>query len=332
MANLVYNFLYIKGSKQFVLDLVNHGHNSHKLEQWSVQKETDKELCLCVYIETPWKPPYGFLDDLNRQKGITLCAYGYCEDGTLFYTYNGSSAEVIEKYPEKDPRYDDFLKTYLGDEHNDPDLAADIVPLTIINEYIETFKEEFLEYNREKDLKEQFNQFFAQLGIEDLYSKLSNDQLIDLKKLLSCINNMITLRATDSFVLKLYQDGFIDSKEKVGIGKIVDKQHANANGYDVKYVGDKKIIAEVKCNIPVNETSFGAAQERGIIKDIEHLLDGKKKKQPIKDIADYYKFMVILDCEHAQESMEKIIKKREDVKLYTSPAELDKENVYVIYV
>lgn len=189
-----------------------------------------------------------------------------------------------------------------------------------------------LEYNREKDLKEQFNQFFAQLGIEDLYSKLSNDQLIDLKKLLSCINNMITLRATDSFVLKLYQDGFIDSKEKVGIGKIVDKQHANANGYDVKYVGDKKIIAEVKCNIPVNETSFGAAQERGIIKDIEHLLDGKKKKQPIKDIADYYKFMVILDCEHAQESMEKIIKKRENVKLYTSPAELDKENVYVIYV
>lgn len=189
-----------------------------------------------------------------------------------------------------------------------------------------------LEYNREKDLKEQFNQFFAQLGIEDLYSKLSNDQLIDLKKLLSCINNMITLRATDSFVLKLYQDGFIDSKEKVGIGKIVDKQHANANGYDVKYVGDKKIIAEVKCNIPVNETSFGAAQERGIIKDIEHLLDGKKKKQPIKDIADYYKFMVILDCEHAQESMEKIIKKRENVKRYTSPAELDKENVYVIYV
>ena len=189
-----------------------------------------------------------------------------------------------------------------------------------------------LEYNREKDLKEQFNQFFAQLGIEDLYSKLSNEQLIDLKKLLSCINNMITLRATDSFVLKLYQDGFIDSKEKVGIGKIVDKQHANANGYDVKYVGNKKIIAEVKCNIPVNETSFGAAQERGIIKDIEHLLDGKKKKQPIKDIADYYKFMVILDCEHAQESMEKIIKKREDVKLYTSPAELDKENVYVIYV
>jgi len=189
-----------------------------------------------------------------------------------------------------------------------------------------------MEYNREKDLKEQFNQFFAQLGIEDLYSKLSNDQLIDLKKLLSCINNMITLRATDLFVLKLYQDGFIDSKEKVGIGKIVDKQHANANGYDVKYVGDKKIIAEVKCNIPVNETSFGAAQERGIIKDIEHLLDGKKKKQPIKDIADYYKFMVILDCEHAQESMEKIIKKRENVKRYTSPAELDKENVYVIYV
>ena len=79
-----------------------------------------------------------------------------------------------------------------------------------------------MEYDRESDLRGQFNQFFEQLGISDLYSKLSNNQLIDLKKLLSCINNMITLRATDTFVLKLYQDGFIDSKEKTEIlGKVL---------------------------------------------------------------------------------------------------------------
>lgn len=331
MANLVYNFLYINGPKQSVRDVLNLGFNSLKFENWSVQAETEKELCLCIYLETPWTPPYGFLDDLNKQKGITIYAYGHCEDGSLFYTYDGNTAVVVEKYPEKDPRYDDFLKTYLENENNDPDLAADIVPLEIIDDYIETFKEEFIEYSREKDLKEQFNQFFEQLGIEDLYSKLSNDQLIDLKKLLSCINNMITLRATDSFVLKLYQDGFITSDAKVGILKDVRHQHANANGFDVKYDGSKNIIAEVKCNIPVNATSFGAAQEKGIIKDIDHLLKGKDKAKNT-NVADYYKFMVILDCEHAQECMDKIIKKMEGVKLYTSPAELDRENVFVIYV
>lgn len=188
-----------------------------------------------------------------------------------------------------------------------------------------------MEYDRESDLRGQFNQFFEQLGISDLYSKLSNNQLIDLKKLLSCINNMITLRATDTFVLKLYQDGFIDSKEKTEIlGKVHD-QHANANGFDVQYVGSKKIIAEVKCNIPVNETSFGAAQEKGIVKDIDHLLNGKEKAKNI-NVHEFYKFMVILNCEHAQESMDKIIQKTEHVKRYTHPAELDTDNVFVIYV
>ena len=188
-----------------------------------------------------------------------------------------------------------------------------------------------MEYDRESDLRDQFNQFFEQLGISNLYSKLSNNQLIDLKKLLSCINNMITLRATDSFVLKIYQDGFIDSEAKKDIWDDVHDQHANVNGFDVHYNGSKKIVAEVKCNIPVNETSFGAAQEEGILKDIKHLLGGKEKEE-IADIADYYKFMVILNCEHAQECMDKIIKKTEHVKRYTSPAELDKENVFVIFV
>ena len=186
-------------------------------------------------------------------------------------------------------------------------------------------------YDRGIALKDQFNQFFEQLGIIDLYSKLSNDQLINLKKLLSCINNMITLRATDSFVLKIYQDGLITSKEKDAIWEDVHAQHANTNGFDVQYDGSKKIVAEVKCNIPVNGTSFGAAQEEGILEDIEHLLHGKAKAN-IKNISEYYKFMVILNCEHAEESMDKIIRKTEYVKRYTSPNQLDTNNVFVIYV
>lgn len=186
-------------------------------------------------------------------------------------------------------------------------------------------------YDRGIELRSKFNQFFEQLGIEDLYSKLTNEQLIDLKKLLSCINNIITLRATDEFVLRLHRDGFITSAEKNDIWEAVHAQHANTNGFDVKYDGKKKIIAEVKCNIPVNGTSFGAAQEEGILDDIDHLLHGKAKAN-IQDISAYYKFMVILNCKHAEESMDKIINKTEHVKRYTSPEELDTYNVFVIYV
>lgn len=128
-----------------------------------------------------------------------------------------------------------------------------------------------IDYNRDEALKEQFNDFFKQFGIEDLYSQLSNKQLINLKKLLSCINNIITLRTTDAFVEKLSEDKFITLEEKEKILTKVRAQHANTNGYDVRYdgeYGDKKIIAEVKCNIPVNKTSFGAAQEEGILDDI----------------------------------------------------------------
>lgn len=191
-----------------------------------------------------------------------------------------------------------------------------------------------IDYNRDEALKEQFNGFFEKLDIEDLYSKLSNKQLINLKKLLSCINNIITLRTTDAFVEKLFEDKFVSLKEKEEIFKKVRAQHANTNGYDVRYdgeYGDKKIIAEVKCNIPVNKTSFGAAQEEGILADIHYLLTGKKKEN-INDIASYYKFMVIMSWENIDICVDKIINKKEHVKLYTNPAEIDTENVFIVIV
>ena len=190
------------------------------------------------------------------------------------------------------------------------------------------------DYNRDDELKQQFNNFFEQFRIKDLYSKLSNEQLINLKKLLSCINNIITLRTTDAFVEKLFEDKFVSLKEKEEIFKKVRAQHANTNGYDVRYDGengDKKIIAEVKCNIPVNKTSFGAAQEEGILADIHYLLTGKNKEN-IVDIASYYKFMVIMSWKNIDICIEKIIKKTEHVKLYTNPSELDTENVFVVIV
>ena len=196
--------------------------------------------------------------------------------------------------------------------------------------------------NREKELKEQFNAFFSRHNVDNLYDQLSIQEMIELKKVFSCINNIITLRATFAFVDQLAKDGFISPDTHVKMRKGVNDQHANANGFDVHY-GDKKgedcekkIIAEVKCNIPVNKNSFGAAQEKGILEDIEHLKNKKgKEKGGVEDTSDYYKFMVLLDCcddDKVKICTQKLIEGMEHVKEYTTPNELDKENVFVMYV
>ena len=193
--------------------------------------------------------------------------------------------------------------------------------------------------DREKELKEQFNAFFRRHHIENLYDQLSIEDFIELKKVFSCINNIITLRATLAFVDQLAKDGFISPDTCVKMRKGVNGQHANANGFDVRFDEEnceKKIIAEVKCNIPVNKSSFGAAQEEGILEDIKHLTDREgKEKGGIEDTSDYYKFMVLLDCGEdgkVKTCMRKLMEGKEHVKEYTTPNALDKDNVFVMYV
>ena len=114
--------------------------------------------------------------------------------------------------------------------------------------------------------------------------------------------------------------------------------HANTNGFDVEYsTHQMKIVAEVKCNIPVNETSFGAAQENSIMEDVDHLFHSKKKSDlTSEDIQDYYKFMVFLDVENVRVSTQKLIrkltKKGLNVTEYTPKTKLQKDIVYFIYI
>lgn len=188
--------------------------------------------------------------------------------------------------------------------------------------------------DRQKELKKQFNEFFSRHNIQNFYEQLSVKELIELKKLFSCINNIITLRATIAFVNQLFTDGFISKEEQLEIIDAVNGQHACTNGFDVQYEGEqgRKFIAEVKCNIPVDKTAFGPAQKDEIIKDIKHLQNGKSKAK-ISDTSQYYKFMVILDCaENIRECMQKIIAKQTNVTTYSSADELNKEDVFVVYV
>ena len=195
-------------------------------------------------------------------------------------------------------------------------------------------------YNRKYDLSSAFNSFWQEAlnSKEDYYSKLSLKEFVHLKKAITNINNIITMLVTESFVKTLHTDGVISTPQQSEMLEQLFETHANTNGFDVEYsAGQMKIVAEVKCNIPVNETSFGAAQENSIMEDVDHLFHSKKKSDlTSEDIQDFYKFMVFLDVENVRVSTQKLIrkltKKGLNVTEYTPKTKLQKDIVYFIYI
>ena len=164
--------------------------------------------------------------------------------------------------------------------------------------------------NREEDLKNLFNKSIndiVELPVgdnKDYYNALSAEEFINLKKALSNINNIITLKTTLAFVDKLAASGLID-KDVVGLIKAnINSQSANANGFDILWNGDFPFIAEVKCNIPVDKNKFGPAQLGGIYKDIISLSQGKSKVDV--NVEDYNKFMVFLHCENIYKAIDNL--------------------------
>ena len=195
-------------------------------------------------------------------------------------------------------------------------------------------------YNRKDDLSSAFNDFWRKAlnSNEDYYSQLTLKEFVNLKKAITNINNIITMLVTESFVKTLHTDGVISTPQQSKMLEQLFETHANTNGFDVEYsAGQMKIVAEVKCNIPVNETSFGAAQEKSIMEDVDHLFHSKKKSDlTSEDIQDYYKFMVFLDVENVRVSTQKLIrkltKKGLNVTEYTPKTKLQKDIVYFIYI
>ena len=204
-------------------------------------------------------------------------------------------------------------------------------------------------YNRKDDLSSAFNSFWQEAlnSKEDYYSKLTLKEFVNLKKAITNINNIITMLVTESFVKTLHKDGVISTPQQSEMLEQLFETHANTNGFDVEYsAGQMKIVAEVKCNIPVNETSFGAAQENSIMEDVDHLFHSKKKSDlTSEDIQDYYKFMVFLDVENVENGLDvknvristqklirKLTKKGLNVTEYTPKTKLQKDIVYFIYI
>lgn len=154
---------------------------------------------------------------------------------------------------------------------------------------------------RTSSLASSFNDFFNRtVGTvdTDYYGRLSAADYVELKIILSNINNIITLHVTLAFAEWLYGCGIVDAGQYAAIRAGIEDSNANANGYDVQFYGKigaaSGLVAEVKCNIPVGDDRFGAAQLANLKKDIDGLMHGKAKAKGM-DPKNCLKFLVLLD-------------------------------------
>lgn len=186
--------------------------------------------------------------------------------------------------------------------------------------------------DREQYLIQNFNEFWTSVfkNKMDYYSLLTMTNLIDLKKAVSNINNIITLRTTLGFIDYLWKMRLISNVEMNQMKNSVLSTNVNSNGYDVENCG---IVAEIKCNIPVNTSSYGAAQEKSIIEDLDGLHYGKSTSRTYPK--NCYKFMVLLDVYGVRTSMQKLVNKlsyRDIIEELSRNTKLSKDKIYIVYL
>jgi len=149
-------------------------------------------------------------------------------------------------------------------------------------------------YNRTEKLRESVNEFLGHINKKkgDYFSELTSDDLIAFKMALSDINNVLTLKTTLNFTTWLTNFFEISKDKQKEILKRVDETKPNTNGYDIELL-DEKIIAEIKCIVPINGGNYyGAAQRNSILDDAIKLKNGKKI---VKDTKDFLKIIGLID-------------------------------------
>ncbi|QQE80465.1 hypothetical protein [Alicyclobacillus sp. SO9] len=196
-------------------------------------------------------------------------------------------------------------------------------------------------YNREAELRERFNRFVSDkiTGIvDDYYARLKVEDFEDIKTTLRDINNIITYKATVR-LLEWVRDRFpyVRDNYEFHLDQVL-KTKPNDNGYDLTVVGDVNIIAEVKCNRPINDGyKFGSQQKAGIVKDIQGLLNGKSKATSV-DPTQAFKFAAIYDfgdrtisaVNHLIRNLSTDLKER--VTIYKEGQLLTKDKVHIVFI
>ena len=170
------------------------------------------------------------------------------------------------------------------------------------------------------------------LGLKNVPTSLTFNQIIKLKHIVSDVNNIITLSMTSKFVDLLGGDSNnVDS-------------NPNANGYDLVYpsIDAPEIIAEVKSTIPcTKQLLFGAQQKHEIIKDIDGLKNRKSKSQVSKeDLAQSIKVLIMLDRDDVRKASKYLLKTDHDVLIIDNDdfieqfylKKLSNKKVYVVYI
>ncbi|NGQ94519.1 hypothetical protein G3578_04910 [Brevibacillus sp. SYP-B805] len=196
-------------------------------------------------------------------------------------------------------------------------------------------------YNRESELKERFNRFIADKitgRIEDYYSRLTVEDFEDIKTTLKDIHNILTYKTTIRFIDWVsHRFPYVKENYQVYLNQVLRTKPSD-NGYDLMVTGDVKIVAEIKCNKPINNGyKFGSQQKTGIIKDIKGLLEGKAKVKSL-DPTEAYKFMVIYDFgDQTLSAARHLIKNlppdlKDMVTIYEEGQPLKKDNVYIVFI
>lgn len=196
-------------------------------------------------------------------------------------------------------------------------------------------------YNREAELKERFNHFITDKitgSSEDYYSKLSVEDFEDIKTTLKDIHNIITYKTTVRFI-DWVSDRFpyVKQNYQLYMDQVLGTR-PNDNGYDLIVTGEVNIIAEIKCNKPINNGfKFGSAQRNGLIKDIRGLIEGKSKVKSI-DPAAAFKFLVIYDFgDHTLLAAQHLIKNlpaelKDKVVIYEESSQLTSDKVFIVFI
>lgn len=198
--------------------------------------------------------------------------------------------------------------------------------------------------NKGCDIAEQFrsnfNAFWQQFfhNSDDYLNALSAKNLIEMKRIFSGINGIVTMLTEMEFITTLKNFGIISKAQYDGIARKIKESSPYTNGYDIK---DDKIVAEVKCNFPVAKNAFGAAQIDAIIKDLQGLHDQSlKKKETTQLPVDTRRFMVLLredesDC--FDKAVEKLRVKAKSINIKTEildsiPSKWDYEAIYIVII
>lgn len=194
-------------------------------------------------------------------------------------------------------------------------------------------------YDRERALQSRLNAFLHKnfgLPEQDYYSQLDRKALAGLKSLLSDINNIFTMKICLEFGTWLGSTLELDSKTREELRASILRNEPNTNGYDLEIPEPIGVIAEVKCNVPINGGSvYGSAQRNGIVKDISSLMEGKSKSRI--NPAACLKFLVLLatpEIRSATRHLVKNLKQHKDAVVFVeSGLKPDrKDKLYVVHI